>query len=214
MPGLLLSFTLAGLQIWVCMSHTYNMAVHYGGKLPMQRPDTAAGTCDPAVLAVPAFRCTKFQLLAHTGHAVLKALGTSQQPPQPAQGSHSQAELALHVSLQDVVYGLLNIKAMQLVGGGAQNFQQWFDFLGLIKDKQPTGIGAPYQMDFPGEQALPTGMTAMKEGIPTCWDPAFKCSCGDCPDAPQCVPVSWSMCCSTSVALSCTATTWCAVDGR
>lgn len=91
-------------------------------------------------------------------------------------------------SCKDVVYGLLNIKAMQLVGGGAQNFQQWFDFLGLIKDKQPTGIGAPYQMDFPGEQALPAGMTAMKEGIPTCWDPAFKCSCGDCPDAPQCVP--------------------------
>lgn len=92
--------------------------------------------------------------------------------------------------MQDVVFGLLNIKAMQLVGGGAQNYQQWFDFLGLIKDKQPTGIGAPYQMDFPGEQALPEGMSAMKEGIPTCWDPAFKCSCGDCPDAPQCVPVS------------------------
>ena len=93
--------------------------------------------------------------------------------------------------LQDVVYGLLNIKAMQLVGGGAQNFQQWFDFLGLIKDKQPTRIGAPYQMDFPGEHALPPGMSAMKESIPTCWDPAFKCSCGDCPDAPQCIPVSF-----------------------
>lgn len=92
--------------------------------------------------------------------------------------------------LQDVVYGLLNIKAIQLVGGGAQNFQQWFDFLGLIKDKQPTGIGAPYQMDFPGEQATPEGMTAMNESIPTCWDSAFKCSCGDCPDAPTCVPVS------------------------
>ena len=84
---------------------------------------------------------------------------------------------------------------MQLVGGGAQNYQQWFNFLGLIKDKQPTGIGAPYQMDFPGEQALPEGMTAMKEGIPTCWDPAFKCSCGDCPDAPQCVPVSLLIVC-------------------
>lgn len=94
------------------------------------------------------------------------------------------------------MFGLLNIKAMQLVGGGAQNFQQWFDFLGLIKDKQPTGIGAPYQMDFPGEHALPEGMSAMRESIPTCWDPAFKCSCGDCPDAPQCVPVSDVSCCN------------------
>ena len=84
---------------------------------------------------------------------------------------------------------------MQLVGGGAQNFQQWFDFLGLIKDKQPTRIGAPYQMDFPGEHALPAGMAVMKETIPTCWDPAFKCSCGDCPDAPQCIPVSCLLSC-------------------
>ena len=94
------------------------------------------------------------------------------------------------LTVQDVVYGLLNIKAMQLVGSGAKNFQQWFDFLGLIKDKQPFGQGAPYQMDFPGEQNTPAGMTAMNESIPTCWDSAFKCSCGDCPDAPTCVPVS------------------------
>lgn len=91
--------------------------------------------------------------------------------------------------LQDVVYGLLNIKAIQLVGGGATNFQQWFDFLGLIKDKQPTRIGAPFQMDFPGQQNTPAGMAAMNESIPVCWDSAFKCSCGDCPDAPTCIPV-------------------------
>lgn len=101
---------------------------------------------------------------------------------------HNQGRLRC---LQDVVYGLLNIKAMQLVGGGAQNFQQWFDFLGLIKDKQPTRIGAPFQMDFPGEQNTPAGMAAMNESIPSCWESAFKCSCGDCPDAPTCVPVCW-----------------------
>ncbi|DBB06657.1 TPA: hypothetical protein ACH3X1_012171 [Trebouxia sp. C0004] len=91
-------------------------------------------------------------------------------------------------SCKDVVYGLLNIKAMLLVGGGAQNFQQWFDFLGLIKDKQPTRIGAPFQMDFPGEHNTPAGMAAMNASIPACWDSAFKCSCGDCPDAPTCIP--------------------------
>ena len=95
-----------------------------------------------------------------------------------------------HCALQDVVFGLLNIKAIQLVGGGAQNFQQWFDFLGLIKDKQPTRIGAPYQMDFPGQQNTPPEMSVMNETIPACWDSAFKCSCGDCPDAPTCIPVS------------------------
>ena len=97
--------------------------------------------------------------------------------------------LAASCALQDVVFGLLNIKAIQLVGGGAHNFQEWFNFLGLIKDKQPTRIGAPYQMDFPGEQNTPAGMTVMNETIPACWDAAFKCSCGDCPDAPACVPV-------------------------
>jgi len=96
-----------------------------------------------------------------------------------------------------VVYGLLNIKAMQLVGGGAQNFQQWFDFLGLIKDKQPTRIGAPFQMDFPGEQNTPAGMAAMNESIPACWDSAFKCSCGDCPDAPTCIPVCLACTCAS-----------------
>ena len=88
------------------------------------------------------------------------------------------------------MFGLLNIKAIQLVGGGAHNFQEWFNFLGLIKDKQPTRIGAPYQMDFPGEQSTPAEMSVMNETIPACWDAAFKCSCGDCPDAPACIPVS------------------------
>lgn len=97
--------------------------------------------------------------------------------------------LQQHLVLQDVVYGLLNIKAMLLVGGGAQDFQQWFNFLGLIKDKQPTRIGAPYQMDFPGEQNTPGGMAVMNETIPDCWESAFKCSCGDCPNAPTCIPV-------------------------
>ena len=111
----------------------------------------------------------------------------------------------LATCLQDVVYGLLNIKAMQLVGGGAQHFQQWFDFLGLIKDKQPTRIGAPFQMDFPGEQNTPAGMAAMNESIPACWDSAFKCSCGDCPDAPTCIPVCLACtCASCNLHLCCT----------
>lgn len=30
----------------------------------------------------------------------------------------------------------------------------------------------------------------MNVSLPNCWDPALKCSCGDCPEAPFCAPVS------------------------
>ena len=46
-----------------------------------------------------------------------------------------------------------------------------------------------HQMDFPGEAATPAGMAAMDEQLPACSDPVLRCSCGDCPDAPQCEPV-------------------------
>ena len=36
---------------------------------------------------------------------------------------------------QDVVYPVMSQKAMTFVGGGAQNFSEWFAFLGLVKDK-------------------------------------------------------------------------------
>lgn len=49
--------------------------------------------------------------------------------------------------------------------------------------------GSPFQMDFPGEDETPTGMAPLNGTIPTCWDPAQRCSCGDCPDAPRCTPV-------------------------
>ena len=34
------------------------------------------------------------------------------------------------------------------------------------------------------------GLTAMNVSLPNCWDASFKCSCGDCPEAPFCAPVS------------------------
>lgn len=38
---------------------------------------------------------------------------------------------------------------------GAQNFQEWFDFIGLIKDKRFPPTGSPFQMDFPPEEQTP-----------------------------------------------------------
>ena len=57
-----------------------------------------------------------------------------------------------------------------------------------MKDRNPFHIGSPFQLDFkPGDPAdMPAPMAALREHVPTCWDPILKCSCGDCPDAPAC----------------------------
>ena len=33
-------------------------------------------------------------------------------------------------------------------------------------------------------------MVPLNDSVTACWDTAQRCSCGDCPDAPQCTPVS------------------------
>ncbi len=38
--------------------------------------------------------------------------------------------------VQDVKFGSTNMPAMSFIGGGATTYQQWFDFLGLLKDKR------------------------------------------------------------------------------
>jgi hypothetical protein len=103
----------------------------------------------------------------------------------------------MHACMQDVVYGAANMKAMSFIGGGAQNFSQFFDFLGTVKDKRVPPAGSPFQMNFPGEAATPASMRPANESVTACWAPALKCSCGDCPDGPQCAPVRrliWLFC--------------------
>ena len=46
-------------------------------------------------------------------------------------------------STQDVKFGSANVPAMAFIGGGATNYQQWFDFLGLVKDKRWVTWGVP-----------------------------------------------------------------------
>ncbi|EFN58463.1 hypothetical protein CHLNCDRAFT_6284, partial [Chlorella variabilis] len=91
-------------------------------------------------------------------------------------------------SCKDVVYPVMNQRAMNFVGGGARNFQEWFDFIGLVKDKRFPPTGAPYQMDFPPGEQAPENMTALDGFIPSCGEGALACSCGDCPSAPGCEP--------------------------
>eukprot|EP00884_Botryococcus_braunii_P021147 jgi/Botrbrau1/7716/Bobra.0159s0148.1 len=91
-------------------------------------------------------------------------------------------------SCKDVVYPALNQKAMTFVGGGAHNFQEFFEFLGLVKDKRVPPAGSPFQMNFPPEDEAPPQFTPVNSSLPSCWSSELRCSCGDCPDGPQCAP--------------------------
>ena len=86
------------------------------------------------------------------------------------------------------MYPVMNQRAMTYVGGGAQDAQQWLDFLGTVKDARTPPAGSPFQIDFPARGA-PAGMAAVDGAVPACWEAALRCSCGDCPDGPQCAPV-------------------------
>lgn len=105
--------------------------------------------------------------------------------------------------LQDVKYGAANLRAMNFMGGGAQNGQQWLEFLGEVKDKRVPPIGSPFQINFNPEKAAaaasgdnssaaapPAEVTPVVEVLPGCGDPLFMCSCADCPVAPGCSAVS------------------------
>ncbi len=56
---------------------------------------------------------------------------------------------------------------MSFIGGGAQNFQDFFEFLGTVKDKRVPPAGSPFQIDFPGESKTPKGMAAANETVPS-----------------------------------------------
>ncbi len=102
--------------------------------------------------------------------------------------SHEASSHCLQI-LQDVVYAAANLRAMSFIGGGAETFQDFFEFLGTVKDKRVPPAGSPFQINFPGESKTPKGMAPANETVPPCWDSALKCSCGDCPDGPTCTPV-------------------------
>ena len=53
------------------------------------------------------------------------------------------------MSCKDVTFSAANIPAMSFLGGGAKNYKEWFDFMGLVKDKRDPPAGSPFQIDFP-----------------------------------------------------------------
>ncbi|KAJ6671811.1 NPC INTRACELLULAR CHOLESTEROL TRANSPORTER 1 [Salix viminalis] len=52
----------------------------------------------------------------------------------------------LYDSCKDVKFGTMNTRAIDFVGGGANNFKEWFAFIG---QKAPPGFpGSPYEIEF------------------------------------------------------------------
>lgn len=99
--------------------------------------------------------------------------------------------MTLLVDLQDVKFGAANLPAMNFMGGGAKNGQQWLEFLGEVKDKRVPPVGSPFQQNFnPTGNNTPPGITPAVGKMASCGDPLFLCSCADCPVAPGCSIVS------------------------
>ncbi|XP_022975981.1 Niemann-Pick C1 protein-like isoform X1 [Cucurbita maxima] len=90
----------------------------------------------------------------------------------------------LFESCKDVKFGTMNTRAMQFIGAGAQNFKEWFAFIG--KRASPSMPGSPYAIGFPSTMSESSGMKHMNVSAYSCGDTSLGCSCGDCPSAPVC----------------------------
>ncbi|KAH0915844.1 hypothetical protein HID58_030290 [Brassica napus] len=84
----------------------------------------------------------------------------------------------------DVKFGTMNTRAINFVGGGAQNFREWFVFIG---QKAPPGFpGSPYAINFKSSTPELSAMAPMNLSTYSCGDTSLGCSCGDCPSSPAC----------------------------
>ncbi|KAJ5914936.1 Patched [Penicillium tannophilum] len=83
-------------------------------------------------------------------------------------------------SCKDVKNGASGGKAIDFIGGGAKNYQQFMKFLG---DKKL--LGSPFQINYLTEPRGPDteGMEAVSIKPKACndADPTYRCSCVDCP---------------------------------
>ncbi|KAA8537407.1 hypothetical protein F0562_026906 [Nyssa sinensis] len=90
----------------------------------------------------------------------------------------------LFESCKDVKFGTMNSRAIEFIGAGANNFQEWFAFIGKRAD---LGVpGSPYAIDFKPTAPESSGMKPMNVSTYSCGDTSLGCSCGDCPLSPVC----------------------------
>lgn len=93
-------------------------------------------------------------------------------------------------SCKGVKFGATNGYAMDLIGGGAKSFKEFFLFLG---DEKPMLGGLPFQINYIWEDVDPQlPMTPSKPPLRFCNDSdlSYRCSCADCPaSCPELPPV-------------------------
>ncbi|XP_062163882.1 uncharacterized protein LOC133870706 [Alnus glutinosa] len=90
----------------------------------------------------------------------------------------------LYDSCKDVKFGTMNSRALEFIGAGAQNFKEWFAFIG-----RRAGLdvpGSPYAIRFHSDVTESSGMKPMNVSTYSCGDISLGCSCGDCPSSPVC----------------------------
>lgn len=86
-------------------------------------------------------------------------------------------------SCKNLKFSATNGYAMDLIGGGAKNFQQFLKFLG---DEKPLLGGSPFQMNFQyntSSQQDNDGLTLRHTDMKDCNDEVYKCACSDCLEA-------------------------------
>ncbi|XP_068639984.1 uncharacterized protein [Aristolochia californica] len=90
----------------------------------------------------------------------------------------------LYNSCKDVKFGTMNTRAMEFIGAGAQNFKEWFAFIGRQADLNVPG--SPYAINFRSSAPESSGMKPMNVSVYSCADTSLGCSCGDCPSSSEC----------------------------
>ncbi|KAI5432551.1 hypothetical protein KIW84_020023 [Lathyrus oleraceus] len=90
----------------------------------------------------------------------------------------------LYQACKDVKFGTMNTRAIDFVGAGASNYEEWFAFLG--EKVPPGGPGSPYSIHFKTTIPDSSPIKPMNASVYSCNDTSLGCSCGDCPSAPVC----------------------------
>ncbi|KAL2512716.1 Patched family protein [Abeliophyllum distichum] len=90
----------------------------------------------------------------------------------------------LFESCKDVKFGTMNTRAIDFVGAGAENFREWYAFIG--RKAGPDVPGSPYSINFLPAAPETSGMRPMNVSTYSCGDTSLGCSCGDCPSSPIC----------------------------
>ncbi|KAI3843417.1 hypothetical protein MKX03_024311 [Papaver bracteatum] len=87
-------------------------------------------------------------------------------------------------SCKEVKFGSMNTRAISFIGGNAQNFKDWFRFIG--RKAEGTAPGSPYAINYRSTAPEASGMKPMNVTTYSCGDTSLGCSCGDCPASPSC----------------------------